>query len=115
MKKNIPAAGGLDYIQRQQLQRLYDIGRHREAAAQTALLLCCITLNREHGFGRDRLKKLSEKVNAQIAEFYEDPEAGCYNIKRAMEQIGFEDGLGDIMDTLAVHDDLNARLKRAGR
>lgn len=105
----------MNYIQRQQMQRLYDIGRHREAAAQTALMLCCIALNRKYGFGKERLKKLSEEVNAQIAEFYKDPEAGCYNIKRAVEQIGFDDELGDIMQTLAVHDSLMDRLKKAGR
>ena len=82
MKSKVPQKG-LNYIEQQQIKRLYEIGRHREAAAQTA-----------------------------IKEFYADPEAGCYNIKRAMEQIGFDDNIGDIMDTLAVHDDLKAKLSR---
>lgn len=67
---------------------------------------------KHHNFGRDRLKALADEVNANIKEFYADPEAGCYNIKRAMEQIGFDDNIGDIMDTLAVHDDLKAKLSR---
>lgn len=33
-------------------------------------------------------------------------------IKRAIKQIGFDDNIGDIMDTLAVHDDLKAKLSR---
>ena len=67
-------------------------------------------------FGKDRLKALADEVNANIKEFYEDPEAGCYNIKQAIKQaikqIGFDDNIGDIMDTLAVHDDLKAKLSR---
>ena len=74
--------------------------------------ICCIVLNKQHNFGKDRLKALADEVNANIKEFYADPEAGCYNIKRAMEQIGFDDNIGDIMDTLAVHDDLKAKLSR---
>lgn len=71
-----------------------------------------VGFNSEHYFGRDRLKALADEVNANIKEFYEDPEAGCYNIKRAIKQIGFDDNIGDIMDTLAVHDDLKAKLSR---
>ena len=111
MKSKVPQKG-LNYIEQQQIKRLYEIGRHREAAAQTALMICCIVLNKQHNFGRDRLKALADEVNSNIKEFYADPEAGCYNIKRAMEQIGFDDNIGDIMDTLAVHDDLKAKLSR---
>lgn len=111
MKSKVPQKG-LNYIEQQQIKRLYEIGRHREAAAQTALMICCIVLNKQHNFGKDRLKALADEVNADIKEFYADPEAGCYNIKRAMKQIGFDDTIGDIMDALAVHDDLNAKLSR---
>ena len=61
-------------------------------------------LRRKNGYTQSGL--------ANIKEFYEDPEAGCYNIKRAIKQIGFDDNIGDIMDTLAVHDDLKAKLSR---
>lgn len=111
MKSKVPQKG-LNYIEQQQIKRLYEIGRHREAAAQTALMICCNVLNKQHNFGKDRLKALADEVNANIKEFYEDPEAGCYNIKRAMEQKGLDDNIADIMDTLAVHDDLKAKLSR---
>lgn len=90
----------------------YATFNNEKAAAQTALMICCIVLNKQHNFGKDRLKALADEVNANIKEFYADPEAGCYNIKRAMEQIGFDDNIADIMDTLAVHDDLKAKLSR---
>lgn len=69
-------------------------------------------LNKQHNFGKDRLKALADEVNANIKEFYADPETGYYNIKRAMKQIGLDDNIGDIMDALAVHDDLKAKLSR---
>lgn len=70
-------------------------------------MICCIVLNKQHNFGKDRLKALADEVNANIKEFYEDPEAGCYNIKRAMEKI--------IMDTLAVQDDIKEKLSRINK
>lgn len=92
MKSKVPQKG-LNYIEQQQIKRLYEIGRHREAASQTALMIRCIVLNKQHNFGKDRIKALTDEVNA--------------NIKRAMEKI--------IMDTLAVQDDLKEKLSRINK
>lgn len=44
MKSKVPQKG-LNYIEKQQIKRLYEIGRHREAAAQTALMICFTVLD----------------------------------------------------------------------
>lgn len=41
IKSKVPQKG-LNYIEQQQIKRMYEITRHREAAAQTALMICCI-------------------------------------------------------------------------
>lgn len=113
MKRNKLPANGLDLVQRKQLERLYEIGRHRDAAAQTAMLISCICLNHDHHFGIKRLMEHHAQVKEMIDQFYVDPEQGCSWIKRELERIGFaESSLEEIMDALAVTDDLGKKLKR---
>lgn len=113
MKRNKPPTSGLDLVQRKQLERLYEIGKHRDAAAQTAMMLSCICLNHDHHFGMKRLLEHHARTKEMIDKFCEDPEQGCAWIKRELERIGFaESSLEEVMDALAVSDDLGKKLKR---
>ena len=64
-----------------------ELKKQQEDSTRRLLKLVCISLHKEFGFGKDRLKRLGTTVNRLTAE-HESDEAYWAHVDKALQQIG---------------------------
>ena len=101
MKARYKASGITSKQQKEAIRNLVadELKRQRETGTRRMFKLICLSLNKEFGFGKDRLRRLGAMVNRLTAE-HENDEIYWTHVDGALEQIGlkFENEEYDITD-----------------
>lgn len=87
----MPARSDIPYAVRLQLKKARQIGDEREDAASVALYIMLLRLNKDYGFGYNRLTRLARETGKSIRAFYKSttPDVERVNLEKVLEQIGF--------------------------
>ena len=91
MRARYSAAGVTSKRQKEAIEELVaeELKKQSEGSARRLLKLMCVSLNKQFGFGQQRLLRLAQEINELSASHAQD-EVFWHHVDKTLNQIGME-------------------------